>query len=481
MIEKCLKTVLLCIVIILGLFLGYRQMLPPSAPKNLDESPIALSEADKDADFRLMLTHIRKMAGEVHSVGSPGLARTQGYLKAQLEGMGYDYTVDNYKLSIEEVQDLLKIWFSYYDDNSLPSADEIRERAGLLKEDFMELNNILVHVDAPNTDETIIFMAHTDSVIQGPGAFDDIVSVAALLEGLRAVEGKETTRDLLFLFTDGEEQGLLGAAKFILDHPEYKERTRLVVNLEARGNSGVLILFQTTDNNLGLIETYRQAVPHPFSMSIATSVYKTMPNDTDLTHFIHAGYSGINLAVIDNAHVYHTELDNYETFSRDSALHYLSTTVGLVKYLALTPELNLEADQDSVHFPFFSGKLAILPESLAKILSHVALALTLLFLFILLLKKRIRFSTMLISMGAQVLILVLSGGLIWALLELMYFLHYRYDLFWDLLVSEKNYGMQSNLLFIVFLIALTLCAIFCIRFVRQRKKGVHRLMSVTPI
>lgn len=127
MIEKCLKTVLLCIAIILGLFLGYRQMLPPSAPKNLDESPIALSEADKDADFRLMLTHIRKMAGEVHSVGSPGLARTQGYLKAQLEGMGYDYTVDNYKLSIEEVQDLLKIWFSYYDDNSLPSADEIRE------------------------------------------------------------------------------------------------------------------------------------------------------------------------------------------------------------------------------------------------------------------------------------------------------------------------------------------------------------------
>jgi Zn-dependent M28 family amino/carboxypeptidase len=140
--------------------------------------------------------------------------------------------------------------------------------------------------------------------------FDDIVSVAALLEGLRAVQGKETARDLLFLFTDGEEQGLLGAAKFVTDHPEYQQRTRLVVNWEARGNSGVLILFQTTDNNLGIIQNYRQAVSHPFSLSIATSIYKTMPNDTDLTHFINAGYPGINFAVICSPHVYHTELDN---------------------------------------------------------------------------------------------------------------------------------------------------------------------------
>lgn len=469
MIEKRLKAILLCIAIFLGLFLGYRQILPPVAPKDVDESLITLAEADKDADFRLMLTHIRKMAGEVHSVGSPGLARTQGYLKAQLEGMGYAYTEDSYRLSMEEVQDLLKIWFDYHGDDSLPSADEIRERAGLGEEDLMELNNIMVHVDAPNTDETIIFMAHTDSVIQGPGAFDDIVSVAALLEGLRAVQGKETARDLLFLFTDGEEQGLLGAAKFILDHPEFKERTRLVMNLEARGNSGVLILFQTTENNLGLIETYRQAVPYPFSMSIATSVYKTMPNDTDLTHFINEGYPGINLAVIDSPHVYHTPLDNYETFSRDSALHYLSTTVGLVTYLAFETELNLEADQDSVHFPFLPGKLAVFPESLAKILSHAALALTLLCLFYLLLKKQIRFPRLLAALGAQILILALSGGLIWALLELMYFLHYRYDLFWDLLVSEKNFGMQSHLLFIIFLLVLTACAVLLLRFVWRRK------------
>jgi hypothetical protein len=468
MIKKRLQTMLLLMAVFLGLWLGYSQSLPPGAPGDLNEAPITLSEADEGPDFQLMLTHIRRMAAEVHSVGSPGLKRTQEYLKNQLKGMGYAYTEDSYQLSMEGVRDLWRLWRGYYGDPYLPTDEEIRDWAGLSEQDLMELNNILVHVDAPDTDETIIFMAHTDSVIQGPGAFDDIVSVAALLEGLRAVQGKEIVRDLLFLFTDGEEQGLLGAAKFIADHPEYHKRTRLVVNLEARGNAGVLILFQTTDNNLGFIETYRQAVSYPFSMSIATSVYKTMPNDTDLTHFIHAGYPGINLAAIEGSHVYHTALDNYETFSRDSALHYLDTAVGLVTHLALTPELHLEGRQDAVHFPFLPGRLAVLPESLANTLAHAALALTLLCLFCLLWKKCLALSSLLLTLGAQVLILILSGGLTWALLEGMYLLHYRYGFFSEILISEMHYGMHSHVLFIVLLLASTAGAALLLRLIWRR-------------
>ncbi len=468
--RKHIRALLLLMAVLSGLFLGYRQTLPPKAPGNLDESPIALNQADKEVDFQLMLTHIREMAGEVHSVGSPGLARTQAYLKNQIEGMGYAYKVDKYQLSVEDVQELLQLFFSYHGYTGLPTAEEIRGRSGLGEQDLMELNNILVHVDAPDTDETIILMAHTDSVIQGPGAFDDIVSVAALLEGLRAVQGKEIARDLLFLFTDGEEQGLLGAAKFIADHPEYQQRTRLVVNLEARGNAGALILFQTTDNNLGLIETYRQAVSYPFSMSIATAVYKTMPNDTDLTHFIQAGYPGINLAAIEGAHVYHTELDNYETFSRDSALHYLITTVGLVTHLGLTPELHLEAGQDAVHFPFLPGRLAVLPESLANMLAHTVLALTLLCLFYLLWKKRLDLSNLLLTLGAQILILILSGGLTWVLLKGMYQLHDRYGFFSEVLISENHFGMHSHVLLIIFLLMFILCAALLFRLVWRRTK-----------
>lgn len=463
MMKQRLQAILFLLAVFLGLFIGYGQNLPPRAPRDLDETPITLSEADKGPDFQLMLTHIREMAAEVHSVGSPGLKRTQEYLKKQLESMGYAYTEDRYQLSMEEVRDLWRLWQGYYGDPYLPTDEEIRDRAGLGEEDLMELNNILVCVDAPDTDETIIFMAHTDSVIQGAGAFDDIVSVAALLEGLRAVQDRAIARDLLFLFTDGEEQGLLGSAKFIADHPEYAQRTRLVVNLEARGNAGVLILFQTTDNNLGLIETYRKAVPYPFSMSIATDIYKTMPNDTDLTHFIHAGYPGMNLAAIEGPHVYHTKLDNYETFSRDSALHYLDTVVGLVTHLAWTPELHLEDSQDAVHFPFFPGKLAVLPESLANALAHATFALTLLCLFYLLRKKRLRFSGLILTLCAQVLILILSGGSTWILLEGMYFLCSRYGFFSELLITEHHYGRHPHVLFILLLLVFTACAVMLLR------------------
>ena len=468
MMKKSLQAILLLVSVFLGIWLGYRQVLPPKAPEDMDETPIVISEADQGPDFQLMLTHIREMAGEAHSVGSPGLERTQGYLKDQLESMGYSYTEDHYRLSIEEVQLLLQLRAHYHGDTDLSTPEIIRGRAGLGEQDLMELNNILVHVDAPDTDETIIFMAHTDSVTQGPGAFDDIVSVAALLEGLRAVQGKEIARDLLFLFTDGEEQGLLGAAKFIVDHPEYRQRTRLVVNLEARGNAGVLILFQTTDHNLGLVETYRQAVPYPFSMSIATSVYKTMPNDTDLTHFIHAGYQGMNLAAIEGSRVYHTELDNYETFSRDSALHYLDTAVGLVTHLALTPELRLEASQDSVHFPFFPGKLLVLPESLANALAHGALALTLLCLFYLLWKKRLSLPRLFLTFGTQILILILTGGLTWALLKGMYYLRYHYGFFSELLITEYYYGNYTHVLFIILFVEFSVCAAFLLRSLWRR-------------
>ena len=83
-----------------------------------------------------MLTHIREMAAEVHSVGSPGIHRTQKYLKNQLEEMGYDYTVDSYNLSIEEVQELLMVWRSYYGEPYLSSEEEIRELAGLGEHDL---------------------------------------------------------------------------------------------------------------------------------------------------------------------------------------------------------------------------------------------------------------------------------------------------------------------------------------------------------
>ena len=96
----------------------------------------------------------------------------------------------------------------------------------------MELNNTCAH-DAPDTDETIIFMAHTDSVIQSQLLMTSF-RLRLFWKVCELFKKQRNSKVCCSCFTDGEEQGLLGSAKFISDHPEYKNRTRLVVNLEAQ-------------------------------------------------------------------------------------------------------------------------------------------------------------------------------------------------------------------------------------------------------
>ncbi|HSK67876.1 MAG TPA: M20/M25/M40 family metallo-hydrolase [Candidatus Limnocylindria bacterium] len=383
-----------------GVFFGFRQMLPPKAPA-VAETDVLLQDAAPGPDLRLMLTHMRRMASEVHSVDTPGIRGAHEYLTAQMTEMGYTPVSEAYSLPMEEVLALLRERTDYRGVLFNETEEGVRDYAGIGGAPFMNLNNIHAVLDAPDTDEAILFMAHTDSVKMGPGAFDDTVSVAALLEGMRLVKDLTPRRDLVFLFTDGEEQGMLGAAKFVQDHPEYEDVTRLVVNVEARGNQGAVIMFETTPDNLGIVSEYAEAVSRPFSFSIATAVYQSMQNDTDLTRFMMRGYPGMNLAVIEGAEVYHTSQDNLTTFSRDSAQHYLTTVTELVRHFALDEHLALESGEDAVHFPLFEGGMAVLPRSAANVAAVAAFALFGILLVALLSSRKANVGRVLLTALAQ--------------------------------------------------------------------------------
>ena len=78
---------------------------------------------------------------------------------------------------------------------------------------------------------------------------DDGAGVAALLETLRALRtGPPLRNDILFVITDGEEDGLLGASAFVAENPAAKD-VRVVVNFEARGNAGESQMFETSAGN----------------------------------------------------------------------------------------------------------------------------------------------------------------------------------------------------------------------------------------
>ena len=191
--------------------------------------------------------------------------------------------------------------------------------------------------DAPDGQPGLLVACHLDSVAAGPGAGDDGAGVASLLETarlLRDVTGRR--RDVVFLVTDGEEAGLLGAKLWAAQHPDRMNCTD-VLNFDARGTAGPAILFETCGDPGALLESYFAAAPQPVTSSVAAAVYERMPNGTDLTVFRAAGLNGLNFAFIDGLANYHTPRDDLAHLSDATLLHQASQMFAVTRQAVVEP------------------------------------------------------------------------------------------------------------------------------------------------
>src|SRR5262249_8235602 len=122
-----------------------------------------------------------------------------------------------------------------------------RSRTGQVQGAAVE--NIVARLPGKNNTRAVLLAGHYDSVATGPGASDDGSAVATMLETARALKaGPPLGNDLIFLFTDAEEVGLLGAQAFVTENPAVKN-VGVVFNLEARGNEGATLMFETSADN----------------------------------------------------------------------------------------------------------------------------------------------------------------------------------------------------------------------------------------
>ena len=113
------------------------------------------------------------------------------------------------------------------------------------------VQNILAWMPgASTTGKAVLLVVHYDGVEAGPAAADDGAGCAALLETLRALRARKEplAHDVIALFTDGEEAGLLGAAAFVREHPWAKD-VAFIMNFEARGTTGRSYMFETGQGN----------------------------------------------------------------------------------------------------------------------------------------------------------------------------------------------------------------------------------------
>lgn len=224
--------------------------------------------------------------------------------------------------------------------------------------------NIVGRLNGTGNTRAIMLAAHYDSVLAGAGANDDGAGVVAMLETLRAIKaGPPLQNDVIFLFTDGEEAGLLGAKAFVDEHPWARD-VGLVLNLEARGNGGPSLMFETSPNNGWLIQEFAKAAPRPFTSSLFYNIYQYLPNNTDFTIFKAAGMSGFNVAYIDGLTYYHSLLDRFENVGEGSLQHHGLYALALTRHFGNLDLRNVTAS-DAVYFDLFGAALIRYPGGLA--------------------------------------------------------------------------------------------------------------------
>ncbi|MGH3897068.1 MAG: M28 family peptidase, partial [Pseudonocardiaceae bacterium] len=232
--------------------------------------------------------------------------------------------------------------------------------------------------------------------------------------------GDQLRNDLVLLITDGEEDGLLGAAAFVDQHPLARQRA-VVLNWEARGVSGPSLMFETSWNNAALVDVFADAAPHPHGDSSLVEFYRLLPNNTDFTEFARVGLPGMNFAYIESAARYHTPGDNIVNLDRASLQHHGANMLGLTHALGNIDLATLITDHNVTFFRFL-GSMIIYPTALVWPLA--VLAVIVLAGLVVLARRRQLLSVPRLLLGVVSVVLPLAAaavavqGLWWVLVQL---------------------------------------------------------------
>jgi hypothetical protein len=301
-------------------------------PRSATAPPSVFSAARAMADVRLL-------GSRPHPIGSARNARVRAELIERMADLG---------LSPQAPEAVGLDWAEFAP--GAVSAGTVRNVIGVLP----GLNR-----KAP----ALLLMAHYDSAPNSPGAADDIAGVSSLLEIARLlVATGPHKRDVIFLCTEGEEAGLLGADAFFRGDP-LRPHVGLVINMEARGDAGRTAMFQTGPNNGALIALYAKAAQRPFANSLSGFIYKLLPNDTDFTYAVRQGVSGLNFAFLGDPLAYHTPLATPAHLSVASLQNMGDQAAPVALALADAKALPPPAP-DRVYFDIFSRGVVSYPPAL---------------------------------------------------------------------------------------------------------------------
>ncbi len=375
MTKKSIFVLISVVIVFLTVFYSYYNLVPHKiSDKNTAKTEFSTARA---MDF------LKNMTATYHFVGTPYHEEVKKYIIDELNKMGLKTEVQTQ--------------FSFNDKWHGATVNE----------------NILARIKGREKGKALMLLSHYDSApFASRGASDDGVGVATILEGVRAYlqTGKKPKHDIIILISDGEEIGLNGAKAFVKYHPWTKD-VGLVINFEARGSGGPsYTLMETNGGNKQMVKEFAKAHPnYPIANSFLYSVYKMLPNDTDLTMFREiADIEGYNFAFIDDFFDYHCKTDNYQNVDINTVRHQGDYLMSLLNYFSEKDLDNIKSGEDYVFFNFPLFNMIYYPFSWVSPLFLLALLLIIILVWAGVKKNKLQLKKAFLSFVPYLIVLVIS-------------------------------------------------------------------------
>ncbi|KAL0227600.1 hypothetical protein RCL1_003744 [Eukaryota sp. TZLM3-RCL] len=273
---------------------------PLSSDFNLSRLPI-------DFSVNSTLHHLKVISSAPHPFGSPILQSVITYVFSSMQDLAAEAISYGWQASTRKI----------CDDGLTPIAGTV-----------VKYTNVCIFVlsiappSVPLNSKGVFLSAHIDSIYNSNAFADDGVPVALSLELARGIIKSpsalhEYNHPLHIAIVDGEEVGLLGS-KVAIKH--VSNLMGLVINLEACGYNGKMVLFRWTHNHaydiLSAASKADSLIISGFGKDLFSTGAFLVASDFDNYATV---APAVDAAFVEKSMYYHTPMD---AFPKDSELHY---------------------------------------------------------------------------------------------------------------------------------------------------------------
>lgn len=317
------RLLLAVLLVVTAVTAGGMVATPRATPDDVSAEEFSVARAMRD---------LAVIAAEPHPIGSPAQREVRDYLVGEARALS---------LGVEVQRD-----------------------------DASGAENVIVRLEGTaTTGRDVLITSHYDSAPGTPGAGDDGISVAAMVETMRVLHAADPVdNDVVLLFTDGEEQGQTGIAAFVRNHP-MADRIGVAFAFEGLPESGGTELRTTTPGDAWLVGELADASLPIFATS-ANNISDRERVGNDFAAFAPADIVAAEFITKGDRVRYHAAGDNVAAVDAGVVQDHGETMLALVRHFG---DLDLSAatasDHDLVFFAAPADTLVVYPVGLAQALA----------------------------------------------------------------------------------------------------------------